>query len=171
MNKTDIVNHYYEFINKDYIRDISVEDDVEYCTKCNIEKVIYKDKGYIICPQCGQQDHYFIDSNKPSYKNPPNEVAYFSYKRINHFNEWLAQFQAKESTDIPSDVYDKIILEIKKERITNMANLTASKLREILKKLKLNKYYEHVPHIINRINGIQAPTMSRETEEKLTFDV
>ena len=54
-----------------------------------------------------------IDSNKPSYKNPPNEVAYFSYKRINHFNEWLAQFQAKESTDIPSDVYDKIILEIK----------------------------------------------------------
>ena len=48
-----------------------------------------------------------------------------------------------------------------------MANLTANKLREILKKLKLNKYYEHVPHIINRINGIQAPTMSRETEEKL----
>ena len=48
-----------------------------------------------------------------------------------------------------------------------MANLTASKLREILKKLKLNKYYEHVPHIINRINGIQAPTMSRDTEEKL----
>ena len=79
----------------------------------------------------------------------------------------LAQFQAKESTDIPTNVYDKIILEIKKERITNMATLTPVKLREILKKLKLNKYYEHVPHIINRINGIQAPTMSRETEEKL----
>ena len=45
------------------------------------------------------------------------------------------------------------------------------KLREILKKLKLNKYYEHVPHIINRIGGIQAPTMRRETEENFVLRV
>ncbi|NQY31278.1 MAG: hypothetical protein HRT69_17650 [Flavobacteriaceae bacterium] len=37
----------------------------------------------------------------------------FAYKIINHFNEWLAQFQAKESTEIPKEVFDKIILEIK----------------------------------------------------------
>ena len=37
----------------------------------------------------------------------------------------------------------------------------------MLKKLKLNKYYEHVPHIINRLNGVQAPVMNRHTEEKL----
>ena len=64
-------------------------------------------------------------------------------------------------------VFDKILIEIKKERIENMAILTPSKLRDILKKLKLNKYYEHVPHIINRINGIPPPIMTRETEEKL----
>jgi len=79
----------------------------------------------------------------------------------------LAQFQAKESTDIPDDVYNKILIEIKKERITDMRNLTPIKLREILKKLKLNKYYEHVPHIINRLNGVPPPIMYRETEEKL----
>ena len=48
-----------------------------------------------------------------------------------------------------------------------MALLTPQKLRSILKKLKLNKYYEHVPHIINRLNGIPAPIMTRDTEEKL----
>ena len=48
-----------------------------------------------------------------------------------------------------------------------MATLKPKKIREILKKIKLNKYYEHVPHIINRLNGIQAPTMSREVEERL----
>jgi hypothetical protein len=32
----------------------------------------------------------------------PREVSYYAYKRINHFNEWLAQFQAKECTDIHS---------------------------------------------------------------------
>ena len=108
-----------------------------------------------------------IDSDKPSYKDPPREISYFAYKRINHFNEWLAQFQAKESTEIPQMVFDKILIEIKKERIENMAILTPGKLRDILKKLKLNKYYEHVPHIINRLNGLPAPVMTRETEEKL----
>ena len=90
-----------------------------------------------------------------------------SYYYSNNGSNGLAQFQAKESTDIPKDVYDKIIIEIRKERIVNMAILTPQKLREILKKLKLNKYYEHVPHIINRLNGIPPPIMTRETEEKL----
>jgi hypothetical protein len=30
-----------------------------------------------------------------------------------------------------------------------------------------SKYYEHIPHIINRLNGQNAPFMSRENEEKL----
>ena len=58
-------------------------------------------------------------------------------------------------------------MEIKKERITNMASLNNKKIREYLKKLKLNKYYEHVPHIINRLNGLPPPIIKREIEEKL----
>ena len=79
----------------------------------------------------------------------------------------LAQFQAKESTDIPKEVFDKILVEIKKERITNMASITSIKLRQILKKLRLNKYYEHVPHIINRLSGLPPPVLSPVVEEKL----
>jgi hypothetical protein len=108
-----------------------------------------------------------IDSDKPSYKDPPREVCYYAYKKINHFNEWLAQFQAKESTEIPSEVYDEILVQLKKERITNMGSLKPTKLREILRKMKCSKYYEHIPHIINRLNGQNAPFMSREDEEKL----
>jgi hypothetical protein len=37
----------------------------------------------------------------------------------------------------------------------------------ILKRLKLNKYYEHIAHINLRINGQPAPVMTRATEEKL----
>ena len=121
----------------------------------------------MVCQKCGDIEFTIIDSEKPSYKDPPPETSYFAYKRINHFNEWLAQFQAKETTDIPQTVIDKIFLEIKKERIVNMADLTQNKVREYLKKLKLNKYYEHVPHIINRLNGLSPPVMDRETEEKL----
>ena len=40
------------------------------------------------------------------------------YKRINHFKEILAQFQAKETTYISEEIMDKIKMQIKKERIT-----------------------------------------------------
>ena len=58
----------------------------------------------------------------------------FCYKRINHLNEFLAQFQAKETTDIPETVYNDIIVEIKKERIKNMSLITPDKMRIYLKK-------------------------------------
>ncbi len=171
MNKAEILNNYMKYIDKNHVIDINKktsQSQVIYkCQQCDVEKFIHKSLGLVICPNCSSQEKIIIESDKPSYKDPPKEIAYFSYKRINHFNEWLAQFQAKESTEIPTEVYDKILLEIEKERIHNMVNLTPIKLREILKKLKLNKYYEHVPHIINRLNGVQAPTMSREMEEKL----
>lgn len=48
-----------------------------------------------------------------------------------------------------------------------MAELTHTKVKEILKKLKINKYYEHVPHIINRLNGLPMPNLTPDLEEKL----
>ena len=39
--------------------------------------------------------------------------------------------------------------------------------KEILKKLKFNKYYEHIYYIIYRLNGISPPNFSPELEEKL----
>jgi hypothetical protein len=48
-------------------------------------------------------------------------VSYYAYKRINHFNEWLAQFQAKESTEIPAYVYDEDSGGAQEERISNYA--------------------------------------------------
>jgi uncharacterized Zn finger protein (UPF0148 family)/chaperonin cofactor prefoldin len=143
------------------------KSNIDICQDCGVEKTLYISDGKLICNLCGEETTILVDSDKPSYKDPPREVSYFAYKRINHFNEWLAQFQAKESTDIPQDVYDNIIIELKKERIVNMNELTPLKLREILKKLKKNKYYEHIPHIINKLNGIPPPVMSRETEEEL----
>jgi hypothetical protein len=79
----------------------------------------------------------------------------------------LAQFQAKESTEIPEDVFQAIMEELKKERINTPEQIKAAKIREILKKLKCTNFYEHVPYILNRINGKTAPIMSREIEERL----
>ncbi|NBR60295.1 MAG: hypothetical protein EBT86_01350 [Actinobacteria bacterium] len=146
---------------------IDIEDPWTYCEDCGAEMNMCLNEALLICPQCGYQDHILVDSDKPSYKDPPRENSYYAYKKINHFNELLAQFQAKENTEIPQEIYDNILVQLKKERITDMSTLTPKKLREILRKLKCAKYYEHIPHIMNRLNGQNAPHISRENEEKL----
>lgn len=124
-------------------------------------------EGCVTCNKCFTVEYIIVDHDKPSYKDPPKEMAYFAYKRINHLNEWLNQVQGKETTEIPEDIFISIIIEIKKQKITNMATLTKKKIKDILKKLKINKYYEHIPHIIHRLNGIPTPHMTPELEDKI----
>jgi len=146
-----------------------IETDYGCCPVCDNEMHFSQNEAMLGCAECGYQDFILIDSEKPSYKDPPREISYFAYKKINHLNEWLAQFQAKETTEIPTEIFEQIQMELRKERIIDTLKLKPSKLREILKKLKLSKYYEHVAHIMNRLNGVQAPVLSREVEDKLRF--
>ena len=170
VNKADLFNSYMNIVDPESIKNFKNESsgiESNICNKCKSEMTIYSDEGICICKRCGKAELVVIDSERPNYKDPPMEIGYFAYKRINHFNEWLAQFQAKESTDIPQDVLNQILNEIKKERISNMALIDNKKMREFLKRLKLNKYYEHIPHIINRLNGRPPMVMSRDLEETL----
>jgi Zn finger protein HypA/HybF involved in hydrogenase expression len=145
----------------------SLADNYGECPVCNTE--LCMNETFLDCPGCGYRDCILVDSEKPSYKDPPREMSYYAYKKINHLNEWLAQFQAKETTEISQAILDQIRAELRKERITDMSKLKPSKLKEVVKKLKLNRCYDHVAHILNRLNGISAPVLSREIEEKLRF--
>ena len=78
----------------------------------------------------------------------------------------MAQFQAKETTDIPDDVYSNILKELKKDIFLDINNIKYAQIRDILKKLKYNKCY-NIPHIINIINGKKAPLLNRQQEEQL----
>jgi hypothetical protein len=147
-----------------------VPNNIDYvvCSHCrSTDYTTYLHEGCVICNECSTVEYIIVDHEKPSYKDPPKEMAYFAYKRINHLNEWLNQVQGKETTEIPEDVFISIILEIKKQKISNMATLTKKKIKDILKKLKINKYYEHIPHIMHRLNGIPTPHMTPELEDKL----
>ena len=136
------------------------------CPACKQGELIPIDyEGIMLCNKCHKQYQYLVENEKPSYKEPPKEVCFYAYKRINHFREILAQFQAKETTQIPELVLENIKAQIKKERIDiyDISNKTA---KEILKKLGYNKYYEHIPFIKDKL-GIKPPVMSPELEEKL----
>ena len=138
-------------------------DICQYCYKG--ELIPLEDEGILICNSCSRNIPYLIENEKPSYKEPPKEVCFYAYKRINHFKEILAQFQGKETTQIPPEVIENIKIQIKKERI-ELDQITNLKTKEILKKLGFNKYYEHIPFIKDKL-GIKPPVMSPELEEIL----
>jgi hypothetical protein len=142
-----------------------IHSRIKKCKTCNIEKTLVHAEGIYVCTKCAEVEHVIIDSEKPNYKDPLPEKAGYPYKRINHFNEWLSQFQAKESTEISPDIYNLVIKEIRKQRINDTSKLTLKRMKQILKKLRLHQYYEHIPHITSKITGNKAPEISRETEE------
>ena len=125
----------------------STSDNV--CTNCGMVE-------YVLCEERGFKDEQEMDRN-----------VVYSYKRENHFNEWVAQFQAKESTSVPDDVIQQLRLEFKKQKINRTTEITHLKVRELLKKLGLNKYYEHAPYITTILNGVKPPTMPQALEDRL----
>lgn len=167
VTKTGLLDTYLSHIDPEHHREISINVP-SVCRCCRSKNIsLISHEGYVVCEDCDALEYVIIDHEKPSYKDPPKEISYFCYKRGNHLNEWISQIQGKETTEIPDEVYDKILLEFKKQKISNMASLCPKKLRQILKKLELNKYYEHIPHIIFRMNGLSNPNFEPELEEKL----
>lgn len=168
MNRAALLDEFLSYTDEDYINNNIDNNLAIRCEHCNsTEKTMLYNDSICYCNKCYAIQNLLTDNEKPSYKDPPKEISYFSYKRINHYQEWLNQIQGKETTDIPEEIFDKIMLELKKQRITNVQDLNRRKIKEILKKLKINKYYEHIPYILNRITGIPNPNLTQELEEKL----
>lgn len=165
-DKLTLVDNYLIHVDPNYIKQTNA-CVVGACTQCGIPLHCLLQEGIMICPECGYQELLLVEQNRPIYRQSTKETSHQSYKRINHFNEWISQIQAKESTDIPEEIFEKIVQEIKKEKIEDTTKLSYHKMREILKKLKQNRYYEHSFYIIYRLNGMQPPNFSPELEEKL----
>jgi uncharacterized Zn finger protein (UPF0148 family) len=146
-----------------------IDSDIssEHCSKCNIAREEISSEGILVCPKCGSEEYMMVVSDFAGFKDPPKERNNYAYKKINHLNEILKQFQAKESTIIPDEIMNEVVLEIKKRRVQNIASLSEKDIREILKKLNRSKYYEHATHIVSRLNGNPPPTITPEIEEKI----
>ena len=166
MDKASLVDEYLAQVDLTHIK-ANNNESLGLCPRCQIQLTCIHQDGAMVCAECGYQELLLIEQNRPLIRQANKEASHYSYKRINHFREWCSQVQGKESTDIPEEIFENILQEIKKEKIQDTRKLTYSKMREIMKKLKINKYYEHIHYIINRINGVPTPHFNPELEEKL----
>ena len=143
---------------------------IKMCEICNVEKLLVKADGMMVCPLCGRSESIIIESDIPSHNEVINEKPRYPYKKINHLIERLNQFQSKENTNIPDDVYEKIYIEIKKKKLDTQS-ITPKFIKLILKKYRLIQFYEHTQSIYIKITKNKPPflTKAEEEEVKLRF--
>lgn len=146
---------------------------LQVCKNCNSSNIyIDHHQSEDICTDCGLSE-YFL-GEELTYKEEQEhwhceKIVNNSYKRDNHLNEWILQFQGQETTNIPDEVIEQLRSEFKKQKIKDVNEITQTKVKQLLKKLRLSKYYEHATYITNIINGLNPPSMPNQLEERLRY--
>ena len=90
-NKGSLLDKYISYIDDNYIPESEKHTD---CCECcgSYNMTVMNNDGYIFCNECSTMEYIIIDHEKPSYRDPPKEISYFAYKRINHFRlffDWI----------------------------------------------------------------------------------
>jgi hypothetical protein len=170
VSKQEVMSTFYRTIDNQFMGTTPevflVNNDI--CSDCGHNRVYNPVNSYMLCEECGLEEKILIDNETRSFKEPPREITFFAYKRINHFNEWLAEFQGRASTCVTDDLIRQIQSELRKESYIQEEDITLAKVKEILKKLDLtNKYNEHCFYILFRLTGKPPPTLDDELIEKL----
>lgn len=149
------------------------------CLTCQQPTVIMGAGAIMGCTKC-KQTYTFIQatSSRIAYGEEV-EFTSFSYRRENHFQEWLNCFQAKESTTLlrkeaaaQKNREDMSVVELVAQKCAEMGHTDRSEIemhhvREALKSLRLSKYYENQQQITTRISGKAAPNMTPQQEEQV----
>jgi hypothetical protein len=139
---------------------------IKTCQTCNTEKTLIQSEGIYVCQKCGKFEYVIIESEIPSHKDSMNEKPKYPYKTINHLIERLNQFQGKQTTIIPKDIYTLIDVELKKMLI-DREEINPTIIKKILKKYRLNIYYEHCYLIFSTVTDTPPPSLTRDEEEKI----
>jgi hypothetical protein len=171
-NRSNVFQRYLATVEKDvgaaHALFLDECDEAWVCARCDQAYVLNSREAELVCRGCGST-RPFVSTNI-TYDQETQQystVTSFAYKRLNHFKEWLNSVQGKENTDIPEEVLQAVRAEFRKEGACKRGDVKASKVLGFLKKLKLNKYYEHKHAICNAISGVPAPKLAPELEEKL----
>lgn len=157
-NRAKLFEKYCQRVDGIRINKDDGSNRIKYCAECNIEKILDMLESAYICPCCGDSEMVILDEDRQIKDYSP-------YRRLNHFREWLNQFQAKQSPDIPEQIFIDIVKELNKNRITDLSTLNKKNIKLILKKLGYNIYYEHVAYIINKLNNLPPPKITRDMEK------
>lgn len=155
------------------------------CTKCYDRDIrVNVREGSKICANCGlvcgqtsnddtlsstsyNQSYEVMNMNGRRPQTIPRKYSLSSYKRCNHFKEYLRRIQGIEQVSITHQEINLIREEVNKRGININEKIDRHLVRVILKSLKLQKYYNHIYHIIKVLTGKPLVTLTRSHCETL----
>jgi hypothetical protein len=162
-----IINEFLADVNS-YAPPIVVDTKDDTCAMCDGGMRLVAAKSLMCCRVCGYSVAY-LDSTLSAlaYGDDANMSSTFSYKRINHFTEWITRIQAKTTYEVPQDVIDSIMAELAVSGV-EVRDVTQARVLQVMKKLKhRSKLNEFISHITMRITGKHPPRLTDENEQLL----
>lgn len=136
------------------------------CPRCtDVDMILMTSRAILACPKCGTSSTYLDATSSSISYDETVEMVTFSYKRGNHFQDWLLNVQGQEGYEVPTDVIQAVMNELYKQRIVNINDITTQKVREVLKTLKLRRCYEHCAQIVSKCTGSPSPQLPPEASE------
>ena len=146
-----------------------------YCTFLQTNTI----EGLVICSRCG----YVLDEHASTYTSYteqyngpqscinkstqvlPRVHASYTHKRLHHFRSWVKRIQGLETVYIKREEIQLIKQELLRYHINEFPSYR--EVRFILKRLGLQRYYNHIFYVMNKINGQAMITLTSEHEQEL----
>ncbi|RPF81712.1 MAG: hypothetical protein CBC65_002180 [Rhodothermaceae bacterium TMED105] len=137
------------------------------CPRCSVKLLLCTAKSIMTCPECGYAVTYLDATSSSTSFDEVVEYSQYSYKRANHFSMWIALCQGKEAHRVPQEILDRVMEELYQQRVKSSTEITQKKVRDILRRLRLRKAYDHVAQVTARLSGVPPLRISPDTEERL----
>ena len=143
-------------------KDLRIE---EICLNCQSTNFQF-DNSFLFCVDCGHALEGIHDIHHLSFKENASLSILNNptYKRINHFTEWLNSVTNKSSSIVPESIVQAIQMEMTKDRLDAKSEMDKRQVRLYLKRLGQSKFYDSTAAIISKISG----QTSLELPEELT---
>ena len=158
------------------VDDERYDESSEYTCACGGRKNFEYATWDAICESCGAVTTIGLGHSRggnewalvsQNQRDGLTTTHHAAYKRINHFNDWLNKLQGKEGTEVPEEVLNALRAELKKYRVTSSADITPERMRQYLKKLRMDKYYDNVYSIAHTLGGPPPRRFPADLETRL----
>lgn len=154
---------------------VPITDDT--CHVCDMPMKLTQE-AQLSCVQCGRSKKYLDATSFNVAYGDEIEYSSFTYKRENHFQETLNQFQGKQTTDMAPDTLEAIQLRLMERfGVRKPEDIKMHMVRPVLKDLdrqcdrngqkRYRKLYEHSVLIYTRLSGKAPPRMTPEQERNV----
>lgn len=157
---------------------VPITQDV--CRTCKLPMKLTQESR-MACPKCGASVVYLDATSFSMAYGDEVEFTKFTYRRENHFQECMNQFQAKQTTEL-SDATLMQVLQVLQElhHVTKPEDIKVCMMRPTLKELdkrkragmlaagmNFRKLYEHYMLIYTRLSGKPPPRLTPEQESNM----